>query len=198
MSWYAPRGISFRHQRRKGVIEMIAIGKKYAVGSDSMNIILFRRGGTTKDGSDRWNADAYFGKFQNLLTHLVDQGVRETELADLKTVKAKQDELYRLIKSIKLPCEVATALPEPPPSVLQELPITPSDATGCNIGADRESPGGMMLQPPNRGDVTEKIAVLANQGLSSRKIASQLNSQGIAVSHMTVARVIKAQGVLAI
>jgi hypothetical protein len=43
-------------------------------------------------------------------------------------------------------------------------------------------------------DVTAQIKILAGQGMSSRAIARLLQSEGIAISHMTIAR--RLQGVL--
>lgn len=50
---------------------------------------------------EKSSAEAFFGTLQHALNFLVDAGVRETKLADLKTIIAKQDELYRLIVETK-------------------------------------------------------------------------------------------------
>ena len=82
------------------------IGKNWKVEADSFNIILFKRciGKNKKTGDkgsgENWAIEGYYGTFKGAIKALADQEVKETELKDLKTVSAKQDELYNLIKSL--------------------------------------------------------------------------------------------------
>lgn len=81
------------------------VGKKWKIESDSLNVTLSKRHmSKPKDGkpaSEYWTVEGYYGTVNNALKALVDFGVRETALADLKTVGKKLDELYTLIGSIK-------------------------------------------------------------------------------------------------
>ena len=52
-------------------------------------------------GKERWRAVAYFSTVQNALKEMVNIGVKETQLKDLKTVVEKLDELYKLIGEVK-------------------------------------------------------------------------------------------------
>ncbi len=82
---------------------MIEIGKSFALGSDTYNVILYKKytgkKGTSK-GKEIWKADSYFSSPQNALNYLVGLAVRETSLKDLKTVCAKIDEVAGLIKEL--------------------------------------------------------------------------------------------------
>ena len=60
--------------------------------ADTMNIILPREGHPTN----------YFSSVGNALKFMVDEGVKESRLTDLKAVVAKQDELYQLIQSLPM------------------------------------------------------------------------------------------------
>ena len=64
----------------------------YTLIADTMNIILTR--------NTKGYFPNYFATVGNALQFMVDEGVRESRLTDLKTVVAKQDELYQLIKSL--------------------------------------------------------------------------------------------------
>ena len=65
---------------------------KYKLEADSMNIIL----SCPSDTKYLY----YFSSVANALKFLVDEGVRESQLTDLKTVVAKQAELYKLISTL--------------------------------------------------------------------------------------------------
>ena len=80
------------------------IGKKYKIESDNLNIVLYKRRVTKatakKPSHDYWYVEGYYSKISNALKALVDLGVAETGLKDLKTVVKKQEEIYRLIESL--------------------------------------------------------------------------------------------------
>ena len=63
---------------------------KYKLEADRMNIIL----------SYPKRETHYFSSVANALKSLVDGGVRESQLTDLKIVVAKQEELYKLISTL--------------------------------------------------------------------------------------------------
>ncbi len=78
------------------------IGKNYKIESDSLNIILFKRKVSKKANKEYWTVIGYFSRIQNALRGLVDLKLRETELQDIKTIVEKQDDIYRLIESLKV------------------------------------------------------------------------------------------------
>ena len=80
------------------------IGKRWKIESNELNITISKRH-TVKatpatPAHDVWKVFGYYATIKNALIGLVDQGVRESELTDLKTISKKQDELYKLIDSI--------------------------------------------------------------------------------------------------
>ena len=77
------------------------IGDKYKIESDSLNVTLFEKKKSKKSGVTTWRAIAFFSNHQNALRHLVDLKVKETGLKDFRAVVEKQEELYRLINSLK-------------------------------------------------------------------------------------------------
>ena len=80
------------------------IGKNWKIESDAMNITLLRRhtvrAKPNKPAHDTWKVEGFYGTIKGALTGLVNQGVRDTELTDLKTIVRKQDELYKIIDCI--------------------------------------------------------------------------------------------------
>ena len=80
------------------------IGHNWRITSDAMNITLLRRtvpkGGKNK-GKVNWVPIGHYSRVGSALKGLVDLEVALTDLKDLKTVVAKQDELYKLIEEIK-------------------------------------------------------------------------------------------------
>ena len=86
-------------QQATGLVKGLAVGQNWKVGADSLNIILYRRH-VSKTGKEYWRAHSYFATVANALLELVNQGVRDTELADLKTVWDKIDQLRRDILKV--------------------------------------------------------------------------------------------------
>jgi len=76
----------------------LAIGKDWQVGADSLNIILYRRQVNNKTGKEYWRAHSFYATIANALAGLVEQGVRDTELADLKAVCDKIEQLHKDIR----------------------------------------------------------------------------------------------------
>lgn len=77
------------------------IGKDYKIEADSLNVTLYERR-ITKKGKEYWKAIGFFSRFGNALKSLVDLRVRGTGLRDFNMVCQKQDELYKLIDSLKV------------------------------------------------------------------------------------------------
>jgi hypothetical protein len=84
---------------------MIKIGDDYAIGSNSLNVILFEKHtgqrGKSK-GKELWRERAYFSTPQNALDYLVELKIRKTDLKDLKTVCEKIDEIHTLITNLDI------------------------------------------------------------------------------------------------
>ena len=73
----------------------LAIGQDWRVGADTLNIILYRCQVNKKTGKEYWRAHSYYATVTNALVGLVNQGVRDTKLADLKTVCGKIEQLHK-------------------------------------------------------------------------------------------------------
>ena len=73
----------------------LLIGRDWKVGTDALNIILYRRCVNRKTGKEYWRTHSYYATFTDALVGLINQGIRDTELADLKTVCRKMDRLRR-------------------------------------------------------------------------------------------------------
>lgn len=81
------------------------IGKNWRIEADSLNVTLSKRHRTKakkdKPARDVWTNEGYYSTIKQALIGLVNQGVRDTELKDLKTISDKQDEIYRFIEGVK-------------------------------------------------------------------------------------------------
>ncbi len=78
----------------------LAIGQNWLVGADTLNIILYRRQVNKKTGKEYWRAHSYYATLSNALLGLVNQGVRDTELADLKAVCDKIEQIHKDILEV--------------------------------------------------------------------------------------------------
>lgn len=76
------------------------IGEKYRIGSDTHNIILYKKHITKKPGEEKWNVVGYYSRTSWALKALVDLEVKETILKDFRQVCEKQEELYKLIDNL--------------------------------------------------------------------------------------------------
>jgi len=76
------------------------IGKDWKIESDHFNITLYKRHRVAaKDGKlahDNWVSEGYYSTVANALKDMVNIGIRETDMKDLKTIAKKIDELYAL------------------------------------------------------------------------------------------------------
>jgi len=81
------------------------IGKNWLIESDSLNVTLKQR--IRVKATDKapahysWRVMGYYSTVQSALRALVDAGIADTELKDIKTVTGKIDKLYKLIEGIK-------------------------------------------------------------------------------------------------
>ena len=80
------------------------IGKHWKIGSDSLNVILYKRKQRTRkithETYEDWEEVSYFATVANALHELVNQGVRDSQLKDLKTITARIDELHTMIENL--------------------------------------------------------------------------------------------------
>lgn len=94
---------------------MIEINKKWALGADSFNIILYRKTKPKEKGRELTKREqkylkekvvrlgkafGYYATLHQSLTALVNQEVRDTKLTSLKALTAKLDETYALINTL--------------------------------------------------------------------------------------------------
>jgi hypothetical protein len=91
----AVKRLQNKPQQAPEPLKGMVIDRNWLVGADSLNIILYWRQINKKTGKEYWRAHSYYSAVANALIALVDQGVRDTELADLKTVCDKIDQLRR-------------------------------------------------------------------------------------------------------
>ncbi len=77
---------------------MLKINKKYTIGSDELNVTLYKRGENNK----YWKPLGYFGSCENILKALVDMEIKGTGLKDFKPVVTKIRELKEMIDGINL------------------------------------------------------------------------------------------------
>lgn len=95
------RGLQNKPSRRGNpVIKGLVIGQNWKVGADALNIILYQRQVNKKTGKEYWRAHSYYSTVANALVGLVNQGIKDTDLADLKTVCDKIDQLHRDILKV--------------------------------------------------------------------------------------------------
>ena len=77
------------------------IGKDFKIEPDNMNVILYqkKRHINKKTGLPYfgWETIGFFATVPNALHALVNQGIRDTNLKDLKTIVAKINELHNAI-----------------------------------------------------------------------------------------------------
>jgi predicted phage tail protein len=84
-------------QHTKGIV----IGKNWKLGADSLNIILYQREVNKKTKEERWRVYGYYATVANAVMALANQGIRDTQLANLKIVCDKIDQLHKdILKSV--------------------------------------------------------------------------------------------------
>ena len=80
------------------------IGKKWKIGADSQNVILYRKKKRTRKDTNEvywdWETLGYFATVENALQELVNQGVRDTQLKDLETIVAEIKKLGILLRAL--------------------------------------------------------------------------------------------------
>jgi hypothetical protein len=79
------------------------LGCNFRIESDGLNVTVSKRSvtkGGDNQGKETWANEAYVSTLPNALKWLVDQEVKDTGLTDLKTIIAKQNELYALIEKV--------------------------------------------------------------------------------------------------
>jgi hypothetical protein len=51
----------------------------------------------------KWSVEGYYSNFKNALTGMVNFGVKDTELKDMKSIMTKLDEIHSLINTLNAP-----------------------------------------------------------------------------------------------
>ena len=87
-------------QQAREPLKEVAIGQDWRVGADTLNIILYRHQVNKKTGNEYWRRHSYYDTIANALVGLADQEIRDTELADLKMVCNKIDQLHKDILKV--------------------------------------------------------------------------------------------------
>lgn len=82
-------------------VQGLVVGRNWKVGADTLNIILYQRQVSKKTGKEYWRAHSYFATVANALVGLVNQGIRDTELADMRTVCDKIDQLHKDVFKVR-------------------------------------------------------------------------------------------------
>ena len=77
------------------------IGKKYKLESDPMNISLSERHKSKKDGGNYWRVIGCFSTPKEALHYMVNLGIRESNLTDLKKVVKEVERLHKIIDGLK-------------------------------------------------------------------------------------------------
>ena len=82
------------------------IGIRYKIESNAKNVILYekvkRKRLITGETYEDWREMGYYATLEGALKELAEMKLRETELKDVKTIVCKQDEIYKLIDSIRI------------------------------------------------------------------------------------------------
>ena len=80
------------------------IGKNWEIKADSLNVVLSQRKRRVKKDTGEvyyeWSVMGNYSTPKEALQGLINQGVRDTQLKDLKTVVAEIDKLGKLIRAL--------------------------------------------------------------------------------------------------
>ncbi len=80
---------------------MIELNKKWAIGADNMNIILYKKRNRKKDGTEPgWGVVGFYSSLHNAMKALADKEIMDSDLKSLMAVEAKLNDLYKLIESL--------------------------------------------------------------------------------------------------
>jgi len=77
---------------------VLEINKNYAIGSDELNVTLYKKGGN----NEYWKALGYFSTCESALKALVDMEIRGTGLKNFETVVSRIQELKEAIDGLNL------------------------------------------------------------------------------------------------
>jgi hypothetical protein len=94
------KGAKTKPEQVSGQFKGIVIGKNWKLGADSMNIILYHLEVNKKTKEERWRVYGYFATITGALTALINQGVRDTQLVNIKIVCDKIDHLQKDISKV--------------------------------------------------------------------------------------------------
>lgn len=81
-------------RRSKALATGIMVGREFKVFPlDGLNICIARRRRSKEPGKESWEITGYYSTYKAALQSLVDVVTRDSDLADLRSVVAKIDEL---------------------------------------------------------------------------------------------------------
>ena len=79
------------------------IGKDWKIESDALNVTLSRkRTRKSKDGNsfEEWEVEGYYSSVPNALKGMVNQGIRETGLRDMRVIVTEIEKLNQKIDKV--------------------------------------------------------------------------------------------------
>jgi hypothetical protein len=93
------KSVKKRRCRVSGAVVGLPVGKKWLIGNDSLNITVFKKT-DTKKGGVRWDAESFHSTLHGALQWLIEQGVRDADLSDVKMLCAKLDQIFQEIRAM--------------------------------------------------------------------------------------------------
>lgn len=93
--------------KRTGDKEFYVISKTYKIDCDKMNFILKRKG-TSEEGeeSNTWRTVGFYQTVKQLYHALIEIGIKESSLIDIKSMNDKVLELHQYIENARgIMCE---------------------------------------------------------------------------------------------
>ncbi len=103
------------------------VGKSWKIETDSTNVILLRKSVRTNKSTgekyDNWSIFGYFASVKHALHALVEQGVRDANLVDLRVLDAKLDVLHQDIECLSGGLAGVPGPSQPETIVLEDLNV---------------------------------------------------------------------------
>ena len=91
------------------------VGKDWKIETDSLNVILYRRKVSDPNshltkvvGVERWVVSGYYSSVKSALHGMVEQGIRDADLVDLRVLDAKIDVLHQDVERLSGNLQQAT------------------------------------------------------------------------------------------
>jgi len=86
---------------KTGDTEFYIINKTYKIDTDKTHNFILKRKGANEEGEEdkTWKTIGYFPTVKQLFHAVVELGIKESSLIDLKALNEKVDELHGLIEN---------------------------------------------------------------------------------------------------